>query len=54
MNDNGDNDEKTKSLKTWVEIFWANSPEGNLMGGNFPDVNFPGGGFPDTIFIVRK
>ena len=60
-NDIGDNNGKTKCLKTWVGIFWDSGlkfsrleffvPElsrGNLMVGNFMGVNFPGEG----VFLI--
>ena len=63
--DNGDNDEKTKNLKTRVGMFkrlGGNIQGGNFLGGNFPGGNFPrgslmggnfpGGSFPDTLLIV--
>ena len=58
INDDGDNNEKTKNLKTRVRIFknmggnipGGNFPGGSFMGGNVSDGNFPGGSFPDTIF----
>ena len=57
INDDGDNNEKTKNLKTRVGMFknmGGNIPGGNFLGGNFPGRslmggNFPGGSFPDTI-----
>ena len=61
VNDDGDNNEKTKTLKTRVGMFKnmvGNIPGGNFPGGNFPggsltgvnfsSGNFPGGNFPDT------
>ena len=45
-NDDGDNNEKTKNLKTRVGIFknmGGNIPGGNFLGGHFPLGNFPGG-----------
>ena len=59
INDDGDNKEKTKNLKTRVEMFkngWEYSMW-EFLGGNFPGAslmgkNFPGGSFPDTNFIV--
>ena len=45
-NDDGDNNEKTKNLKTRVAIFknmGGNIPGGNFLGGHFPGGNFPGG-----------
>ena len=41
INDEGDNNEKTKKLKTRVGIF-------KNMGGNIPGGNFLGWSFPDT------
>ena len=62
-NDNGDNNKKTKCLKTWVGIFrmgifWVavfrgNPRAGNLTGGIFR-VLISWGDSPDTIFMVRK
>ena len=62
INDDGDNNEKTKHLKTRVGMFKnmdGNIPGGNFLGWNFPGGNFPGGSllggnfprgsFPDTI-----
>ena len=46
INDDDDNNEKTKNLKTQVGMFKnmdGNIPGGNFLGGNFPDENFPGG-----------
>ena len=46
INDDGDNNEKTKNLKTRVGVFKnmvGNIPGGNFLGGNFPGRNFPGG-----------
>ena len=48
INDDGDNNEKTKNLKTRVGMFknkGRNIPGGNLMGGNFPGGNLMGGNF---------
>ena len=42
INDNGDNNKKTKNLKAHVRI-----PKN--MGGNIPSGNFPGGSFPDIV-----
>ena len=63
MNDDGDNNIKTKNLKNWVGMFknmGRNISGGNFLGGNFPGGifqggsllggNFPGGSFPDTYF----
>ena len=60
INDDGDNNEKTKNLKTQVGMF--KNMDGNIPGGNFPDGdfpggslmggNFPGGSFPDTFMEV--
>ena len=39
INDDGDNKEKTKNLKTWVGIFkniGRNIPGGSFLGGSFP------------------
>ena len=38
INDDGDNNEKIKNLKTWVGIF-------KNIGGNIPGGSFPGGIF---------
>ena len=51
-NDDGDNNEKTKNLKT-VKNMSGNIPGGNFLGGNFPGGSliggdFPGGSFSDT------
>ena len=46
INDDGDNNEKTKKLKTRMGIF--KNMGGNIPGGNFPGENFPGASFPDT------
>ena len=46
INDDGNNNEKTKNLKTQVGMFKnmdGNISGGNFLGGNFPDENFPGG-----------
>ena len=56
INDDGDNNIKTKKLRTLVGMFknmGGNIPGGNSLGGNFPGGNFPGGSllggsFPDT------
>ena len=37
INDDGDNNEKTKNLKTRVGILGGNIPGGNFLGGSFPD-----------------
>ena len=58
INDDGDNNEKTKDLKTRVGIFenmggnipGRNFPGGSLMGRNFLSGNFLGGSFSDTAF----
>ena len=42
INDEGDNNEKTKKLKTRVGIF--KNMGGNIPGGNFLGGNHPGGG----------
>ena len=42
INDNGDNNEKTKSLKTWVEIFWARIFRGEFSRGEFDGWEFSG------------
>ena len=45
INDDGDNNEKTKNLKTRVGMFknmGGNIPGGNFVGGNFPEVEFYG------------
>ena len=58
INDDGDNNEKIKNLKTWVGIFkniGGNIPGGSFLGGSFPGGgtliggNFPGRSFPDTV-----
>ena len=57
INDDGDNNEKTKKLKTRVGMFknmGGNVQGRNFLGGNFPGGslmggNFPGGSLPDTI-----
>ena len=44
INDDGDNNEKTKNLKTRVGMFknmGGNIPRGNCLGGNFPGRSFP-------------
>ena len=46
INDDGDNNEKTKNLKTRVEMF--KNMGGNIPGGSFLGGNFPGGSFLDT------
>ena len=61
INDNGDNNEKTKCLKTWmgifwVEIFWMQLFRGKFTRGEsdrwyFPGGSFPVRGFSDTIHI---
>ena len=43
INDDGDNNEKIKNLKTQVRMF--KNMGGNIPGGNFPGGNFPGGEF---------
>ena len=53
INDDGDNNEKTKKLKTRVGIFknmGGNIPGRNFLGGNFPDGNFPRGEFDGWEF----
>ena len=48
FNDGGDNNEKTKNLKTRGGMFKSvggNFPGGSLMGGNFLGVSFPDTGF---------
>ena len=50
INDNGDNNEKTKCLKTWGNIPGGNFPRGDPPGGNLMDENFPGGSFPGGSF----
>ena len=65
INDDCDNNEKVKNLKTRVGMFenmGGNIPAGNFLGGNFPcgkvpwgslvGGNFPGGNFPDGSFPV--
>ena len=62
INDDGENNEKKKHLKTRVGIFKnmdGKIPGANFLGGNFPVGNFParslmggnftGGSFPDTM-----
>ena len=59
INDDGNNNEKTKNLKTQVGMFKnmdGNISGGNFLGGNFPDENFPGGSlmggnFPGGSFL---
>ena len=59
INDDGDNNEKTKKLKTRMGMFknmGANIPGGNFLGGSFPGGsllggNFPGWSFPNTIAL---
>ena len=52
INDNGNNNEKTKCSKTWVGIFrvgifWVGIFMGRIyQRGNLIDDNFPGGSFP--------
>ena len=51
INDDGDNNEKTKNKKSRVGMFknmGGNIPGGDFLGGNSPGGNFPGGSFPDT------
>ena len=50
INDDGDNNEKTKKLKTRVGMF--KNMGGNIPAGNFLGGNFPGGNFPDTIYSL--
>ena len=46
INDNGNNNEKTKCSKTWVGIFRVGIFMGRIyQRGNLIDVNFPGGVF---------
>ena len=62
MSIDGDNNEKTKNLKTRVGILGGNILGGNFLGGNFSGGNFPvgslmggnfpGGRFPDTIVEI--
>ena len=49
INDDGDNNEKTKHLKTRVGMF--KNMDGNIPGGNFLGWNFPGGNFPGGSLI---
>ena len=59
INDDGDNNEKTKKLKTRVGMrvnLGVNIPGGDFLGKNFPGRclmggNFPGGSFPDTLLL---
>ena len=59
INDDGDNNEKTKKIKTRMGMFknmGANIPGGNFLGGSFPGGsllggNFPGWSFPNTIAL---
>ena len=48
INDDGDNNEKTKKIKTWVGIF--RNMSGNILDWNFQGGNFQGGSFPDTVY----
>ena len=50
INDDGENNEKTKNLKTQLGIF--KNMGGNIPGGNFPGGNFPGGVWWVGIFRV--
>ena len=43
INDDGDNNQKTKNLKTRVGMI--KTMDGNIPGGNFLSSNFPGGIF---------
>ena len=52
INDDGDNNEKTKNLKTRVGIF--KNMGGNIPSGNFFDGNFPGGEFDRWEFSGWK
>ena len=52
INDDGDNNEKTKNLKTRVGILGGNIPGGNFPEGNLMGGNFPGGSFPDTLSAI--
>ena len=60
INDDGDNNDKPKNLKTQLGIFknmGGNIPGRNFLGRNFPrgsltGGNFPGGSFPDTSVAV--
>ena len=59
INDDGDNNEKTKKLKTRVGIFknmGGNIPGGNFPGGSLMNGNFPGRSFPDTLLfsVIEK
>ena len=52
INDDGDNNEKTKNLKTrvgMVKNMGGDIPGGNFLGEKFPGGNFSGGSFPDTL-----
>ena len=52
INDDGDNNEKTKNLKTRVGMFknmGGNIPGGNFPGGSMMGGNFPGWSFRDTF-----
>ena len=49
INDDGDNNEKTKNSKTRVGIF--KNMDGNILGGNFLGGNFPGGNFPGRCLM---
>ena len=50
INDDGENNEKTKNLKTQLGIF--KNMGGNIPGGHFPGGNFPGGVWWVGIFRV--
>ena len=52
VNDDGDNNEKTKTLKTRVGMF--KNMVGNIPGGNFPGGNFPGREFDGCEFFERE
>ena len=49
INDNGDNREKIKCLKTWVRIFRVGIFWMEIIWG---DGSFPGWSFPDTRFVL--
>ena len=55
ITDDGDNNEKTKSLKAPVGILKnmvGNILGGDFLGGNFPGRNYMGGNFPGWSFPV--